>query len=633
MAQATSSVFADIDGHIHGSVHGFFEKFFDRPSWSSRAQAMAATLPDPPPSLMGVDGGETGEFLAWLQLHHGGAAAAAAAGAAVLDADVDSDAPTVPSVWYAPPSPKSESTAPTPPLPPLFYLQPAQAGNDFSWSSVQAVGHLEPGRGQSSYWPGLLRLSSHAARVFEAQPARLFLHGLYVWGRWAEPWVFDRAGIYAGTPIAVDKSPSRFKAVLVGYTLMNREELGLNPWLVPQWIGATSWATFLAMETVDDRGEARNLRLQLQDAPMSSRNNIVGGGTAAFRAKTAGDTACNDDCWDVAVKFKWQPSSSSETHGGGPVWQPEEVMLQRVREKNVWGVVRLISHKTLVNVKDLRRDLHFDTPRKFAPYAGVHDGSDGDDPLARGVVDFTKPVRRDDEAQPYSDMVLSVVAVAPLGRPLQSFASALELLEALRDAIQGHHNFLRHGILHQDISIWNVMIAERRGPLEPRGMLIDLDLASPLEDILPDGRTCVGVPLFMAIGVLIRKRHTYRHDLESFLYVVLWMATTGRSDGLPDACRMKRWTGDWDYDQLAARKKRDMEPGPFEAFLADFDTEFRGDDFQDLARALRAILFPTLADGSVDVDTPGETPADADAVYRRVLGAFDEAISRASAKI
>ena len=54
-------------------------------------------------------------------------------------------------------------------------------------------------------------------------------------------------------------------------------------------------------------------------------------------------------------------------------------------------------------------------------------------------------------------------------------------------------------------------------------MLIDLDLAK--EGKGPSGaRHRTGTMEFMAIEVLLRISHTYRHDIEAFFYVLIWHA-------------------------------------------------------------------------------------------------------------
>ena len=53
-------------------------------------------------------------------------------------------------------------------------------------------------------------------------------------------------------------------------------------------------------------------------------------------------------------------------------------------------------------------------------------------------------------------------------------------------------------------------------------MLIDFDLAIVSGERM-GGRYMTGTMEFMAIDVLRGAEHTYRHDLESLFYLLLWM--------------------------------------------------------------------------------------------------------------
>lgn len=54
------------------------------------------------------------------------------------------------------------------------------------------------------------------------------------------------------------------------------------------------------------------------------------------------------------------------------------------------------------------------------------------------------------------------------------------------------------------------------------GMLTDLDLAI-VDGERTSARHMTGTIEFMAIDVLYGLEHTYKHDLESFFYVLLWI--------------------------------------------------------------------------------------------------------------
>jgi serine/threonine protein kinase len=115
----------------------------------------------------------------------------------------------------------------------------------------------------------------------------------------------------------------------------------------------------------------------------------------------------------------------------------------------------------------------------------------------------------------YANRLLNCLLISPAGRSIKGFSSVKEILTALCDAIKAN-------ILHRDISENNIIITDT----DPQtangftGILIDLDLA-----IVNGNRTGsqhqTGTVEFMAIDVLLGVEHTYRHDLESFFYILL----------------------------------------------------------------------------------------------------------------
>jgi len=133
----------------------------------------------------------------------------------------------------------------------------------------------------------------------------------------------------------------------------------------------------------------------------------------------------------------------------------------------------------------------------------------------------TSPVALDNG--PYDNRVFRCLVISPAGRAIHDYQSPLELLEALRDAIKAHRSLYMDGnILHRDISENNIIITDPQRNDGFRGMLIDLDLAKELGSGRSGARCRTGTMEFMAIEVLLGISHTYRHDLESFFYVLLW---------------------------------------------------------------------------------------------------------------
>ena len=167
------------------------------------------------------------------------------------------------------------------------------------------------------------------------------------------------------------------------------------------------------------------------------------------------------------------------------------------------------------------------------------------------------------------------------------------------------------GILHRDISINNVMMTRNPMTDELKGFLIDLDLAQYLNEPPSRAPYRTGTLQFMAIDILDEEvvcQHTWRHDLESFYYLLLWVCVTpGYLDG---------WAAPF---AQAAREKILMMSHTFERLLKQFKPDY--EQVKELAGKLRGILF---REGRVLYT---ETPVDHQEMYRAMMSAFDEAIA------
>ncbi len=237
----------------------------------------------------------------------------------------------------------------------------------------------------------------------------------------------------------------------------------------------------------------------------------------------------------------------------------------------------------------------------------------------------------DCESETYGNRVNYCLVTSPAGRPLYKYQSVRELLEALRDAIGGHRSLLEDGkILHRDVSENNIIITELPAQEAPKGRLIDLDLAKELDSMPSRARHRTGTMQFMAIEVLEGKGHTYRHDLESFFYVFVWICIrygyegTGRQKAgkvvRPKTNILRGWyTGI--YTEIARNKVGDMGKNRFENIIAEFAPKF--ENLKPLARELRSTLFP-IRDGDIFTGTFH----DHDIMYDGMIMALNTAIDR-----
>lgn len=108
-------------------------------------------------------------------------------------------------------------------------------------------------------------------------------------------------------------------------------------------------------------------------------------------------------------------------------------------------------------------------------------------------------------------------------------------------------------LLHRDLSVYNLMYEV--GNVIIFGILNDYDLSVILKDdkVLPaaSSKHRTGTAPFMAHELLNTRRsveHLYRHELESFLYIMVWTAVVYRGRARPEGKKkplMQWFVGDW----------------------------------------------------------------------------------------
>jgi hypothetical protein len=209
----------------------------------------------------------------------------------------------------------------------------------------------------------------------------------------------------------------------------------------------------------------------------------------------------------------------------------------------------------------------------------------GSEPNAAGLMGLETP-----KDGPFDNRIFSCLVISPPGRPIDEFKSVREFLETCRDFIKAHRSLYYDGkILHRDISENNIIVTDAEGEGDPRGILINLDLAKELNSG-PSGKTPDrnhGVHDHRG-----GRAHTYRHDLKSFFYVFPWVIIHCGQEtdkNLPKTSRLRRWyTGS--YEDIADIKGRHMDKTRFKGILDEFPPKFNG--LKGLAEVLRRALFP-----------------------------------------
>ena len=636
-----SAMFYEIKGCTYRDVDGFFEKYFEGRCWSSKSKAIYNAMkkqyrggrwtdfPDPP------DEDAVWDWLSRFQDKH------------LSDSR---------GVLYTTESTSDLTGGEAQRQLDLFVKRRGiETSGKHDWKDVRVIGELK-----QSKWTLkkiLLQLARYMRDAFAAQPTRRFIHGFFLHGTIMELWVFDRSGPYSSGEFDIHEEPEKFIRAIAGYAMMDDEELGLDTFTKLNDNGR------LITISSDVRGEEN--RMQLDESPFVKQRAVVCRGTTCFRSSDQANV----------VKFSWTSDKRP----------PEADHLRLAREKGVEGIAKLIGYQRITSISELRSGLTFPSPHRFrdgttsatTSFSQTQLGQSfgpienlsisktslkrkrpgdegGSQKRSRSDSQKSKLSQQYEAAQnsgepavslyesddgKYSNRIFGCLAIAPAGRALSEFTqrsqstnsvlSAIrELLTTLRGAIKAHRSlYLKGNILHRDISENNIIITNPKETGGFAGMLIDLDLAKVLGSGRSGARHQTGTMEFMAIEVLQGIDHTYRHDLESFFYVLIWLCARrgwdlcGNPKGRPKESVLTKWYSG-SFKDIAEAKRGYMHVDGFEDILDELPAAF--DRVKPLCKKIRGILFPLQKDGTLFKGTREDPP---EKLYDPIIQAFDSAIA------
>ncbi|KAI9782551.1 MAG: hypothetical protein M1816_001848 [Peltula sp. TS41687] len=626
--QVEARVLDEIKDFTYRDVGGFFTKYFEGKDWTERTKKIYAAVKD-----RYVDG-------KWTDLPNPAVQNAVLKWWLRLQEEFLSDEQGI----YCSSINKALAGSDAQGQIDIFVKPRHKVRDEHDWRDVEVVGELS--ESESKQKAKILQLGRYMRNVFATQPTRRFIHGFTLLGTTMELWVFDRSGPYSSGKFDIHKEPEKFVRAIAGYVMMNNEELGLDT-----FIERDEGNRFVS---VPEDVSGKEKRIQLEQNPIVIQRLIVCRGTSCHRSR---------DLKHV-VKFSWTSGKR----------RPEADLLRLARQRGVKGVVQLVGHHTITSITEMRKGLTFNNPysfRKATPSAAssfsqAQQSASQSFTQLRGLSIMEGPQKRKsvdvggrlskrsrsnsqkssfskqesqviygvEEAQttssfaendgPFDNRILRCLVISPAGWAISKFNMITELLEALRDAIRAHRSLYVDGhILHRDISENNIIITNPEDADGFKGMLIDLDLAKEVGSGRSGARCQTGTMEFMAIEVLLNVDHTYRHDLESFFYVLIWQC--GRRgwaflpQDQPKESLLRKWyTGS--FEEIASIKRGNMDAGGFERLLLkEFPPLF--DCVKPLCRELRRILFPIHKD-----ELFTGTLRDPEVLYGPVLKAFDNAI-------
>ncbi|KAF7343467.1 hypothetical protein MVEN_01779600 [Mycena venus] len=382
------------------------------------------------------------------------------------------------------------------------------AESEYRWPNIQVHGELESSNSKESQDTVRNRLLNGTYLIFSHQDNRRFVLSIAFMAEHVRLFIFDRAGLLSTAPFNLHDEPEDFVRVLVALMFTND----------PAVLGYDT----SILEIADDRYiGVEGVLYEIVGKPLFISDVIRGRGTICWRVRSNGQY--------FVIKDTWADASRPQT---------EADILRMVQ--GVDGVPKVVQDIIVkVNGKEGRtHTLRSHLPPKF-------------DELNSQI-----------ERRVHRRLVLT-----PLGNSLSTFASRKELISAFIDAVTAHRDLYNVNILHRDLSINNILLvspssnrstpspssavpasshlpcsttiststatdlAAAAHPGRPRGLLIDFDYALVLNPNGERGPVATGhrtgtLP-FMAVDVLVEgdelPLHEPRHDLESLLYVLIWV--------------------------------------------------------------------------------------------------------------
>ncbi|KAJ7747948.1 hypothetical protein DFH07DRAFT_1036866 [Mycena maculata] len=388
----------------------------------------------------------------------------------------------------------------------------APRGVEFLWPNIQIHGELKASDSTAAHTDTFLQLVNGAYLIFSSQDNRRFVVSLSFIGCDLRLFVFDRAGLVITSPFDLHKDPESFVRVLAGLMFTkDRAFLGYDT-SITTTPGGCRYI------------EVNGVKYRIVETLFVS-DVIRGRGTVCWRARSGHQ--------DFVIKDTWADDSRPHT----------EAEILRMAE-GIEGVPNVVADVIveIKNIEDSTKALR----STVAPLTG-----------ARGTK--LQQMLSTIEHRIHRRLVLTPFALA-----LSHFASRKELITIFIDAVLAHRElFSKRKILHRDISINNIMLVPHpktwntilpptssaslaghhlltvpvsgpalAAPPAPsghrRGVLIDFDYSLVIEpdsERGPPART--GTLPFMAVEVLYyganMPAHEPRHDLESMLYVLIWI--------------------------------------------------------------------------------------------------------------
>lgn len=524
------------------------------------------------------------------------------------------------------------------------------------WKNVEVIEELKEFNKNKK--ATLLQIARYVRDVFFCQLTRRYVHAFTLCENDMQTWVFDRSDSYSSTAFDIHEKSECFIRTIAAYVMISDEELSLDT-----FIERDDDNRFIIV--VKD-ATSKKRRLQLKPILIAHQRAIVCRDTSCFRVRTSSFKNLQ-----YVAKFSWVFDKR----------RSKVDLLRLAREREVKRVVKLFDYHRIISIANMRERLTFEKSYSFRnttlSSAFFFSQSQSLLPQLFGSIcslgiaeDFSKKrksidaeessfkrsrfnsqssdkVKRNKKVNSqttslythddslFDNRIFDCLMILSVDRAIQNFRSILELLKTLCDAIKAHRSLYRDGkILHRDILKNNIIITDSKKTDDFMSMLIDENLVKKIGSERSDARHQTGMMKFLMIQVLQRVAHTYRHNLESFFYVLLWICAhrawkreflCSTVDRLRESMLSEWYTSS--FKKIAWRKEYAMSVNEFEQLLNELSLVF--DHVKPLCKKIRGILFSLLKNEALFIETSSNSP---EKLYHSIIEAFDSAIVNIAAE-
>jgi hypothetical protein len=192
----------------------------------------------------------------------------------------------------------------------------------YDWSQILVPGELKSNPNTDRRTDTWLDLARYARHVLTAQDTRRYVLGFTLCGSIMRLWEFDRLGGIASPAFDINKEGLQFVSAVLGYLLMDEEQLGFDPTIIESD----------GKRYIEITRNGKTERLILVEL-MKRHSSVAGRATTCWKAYCDGD----ESMMTLVIKDSWQYPERGE----------EGELLRDATEKNVVNVARYYHHETV----------------------------------------------------------------------------------------------------------------------------------------------------------------------------------------------------------------------------------------------------------------------------------------------